>query len=184
MGASGWVTVVPWREVPADALRDAREKAYALVDAKSRREVETLSDEELLRRIELDPEEDEENYEAWRRWLAAAPKESRYALARSPAGGTGTILDVDTISERETSRAQREALPTGEELLMLVTPAPGLLSARWATAEELIAWFETERPAEVGEAGLDALERNEVVAFVLWQGDQPREIAFLGVTGD
>lgn len=188
MGASCWTILVPWDADLGRALARARSRAYAQCPANLRERVESASDEELLRAADLDPD-DEETWEEWVAWLATAPPETRYVLAMGP-NATGTILDIDHVGEELQLRdgpSFSNAAPPEGMVLQLVPPKPRLAPVRWATPDELEAWFETRRPttAEVGDASLHgSLDRGSAIAIPVWKDGEPDQILFVGVTGD
>lgn len=59
---------------------------------------------------------------------------------------------------------------------------------RMATAEELRASFDTERPSReevVSRGGVaEHLGRGEALCFVVWDADRPVALCFQGCTGD
>lgn len=183
MGASCWKVSVPWQSDLAQALSAAREQAYQDVSNADRAKIERLSDKQLLRSIELDPDDDEDAWNAWSAWLSAAPASTRYALSRAPAGGVGSILDIDHL---DATVAKEHVRLEGNVNLQLVAPVPQLGGVRWATDDEVSAWFGVER-ADVNDADIDpfdAIERGQAIAVTLWEAGEPRQIVFFGVTGD
>jgi hypothetical protein len=183
VGANCWLTKVPWRPNLAGALAAARANAYAQVPKKQRDHAEALSISQLLVALELD-RDDDPDYAAWSSWLAAASPETRYVVALGP-NGSGTILDIDHAAATTLARGSIPSVPGGP-MLALAATEPGLGTVRWATAQELLDRYETEKPTTIGdgEEWWDSLERGEAIAVTRWDGDRPIEIVFIGVTGD
>ena len=136
---------------------------------------------ELLAALDLDPDDDD-GIAAWTAWLAAAPPATRYAVACGP-DGTGSILDIDHV--RAAPASARGGVPRAGAAYVLDAPTPGLGDVRWATRDELVDRYDTDRPAEVvGDDWYDALERGEAVAIARYADGAPRDVVFCGVSGD
>ncbi len=80
--------------------------------------------------------------------------------------GTHTILDIQHVSK-----------------------APGYSFITQATREELLAWFGTEKPSKESISVLVQdyeylIDCHHNCFVILYDGDQPSEICFFGVTGD
>jgi hypothetical protein len=183
VGASGWQTSVPWQPDLALALAAARANEYARMPALNRKRVENTSAAQLIEAADIGITEDDESWEAWLRWVDRAPPETRYVLAFGP---NGTILDIDHVGPGLQSLAEHPPLGSPGEL-RIVAPEPGVVlgAVRWATREELIERYDTERPTTIdGDDWWDSLERGDAIAVVRWDGDRPVEIVFFGVSGD
>jgi hypothetical protein len=181
MGASCWTTRVAWREDLATALTIVRARAYEAVSREDRERAAAAPVESILLALDLDLD-DEDTVEAWSAWLADAPAETRYAAARG-LNGTHCVLDIDHVVSTIPAKAT-PGFALGS-MLVLSAPDPELGSLRWATREELVDRYETERPTEVdGDEWFDTLERGQAVAVTCWRDEQPHEIVICGVTGD